>query len=218
MTPPAPKERPPPENGKRDHCCKVSKIAERYSLRNIDGELLSRRDEGASLRELANYVNEQIITATEMDVGASSTTVRRVVASDSAAETDLDISTYERITTRLDNSTNDVASLGRDFVSHETVRVHLGEHLDVDTSRDPDPKSIEDTRAMIASIRDRDASIVERALEALRREDLITSGPIDGSLNVRVTCSACGRSYAVDEFLDDGGCPDCGTGDVSDDQ
>jgi hypothetical protein len=218
MTPPAPKERRPPETGTRDPCCKVSKVAERYSLRNLDGELQSRRDEGASLRDLANYVNEQIITAIKVDVNASPTTVRRVVASDSVAETDLDISTYERITTRLDNSTVDVSSLARDFVSHETVRVHLGEHLDVDTSRDPDPKSIEDTRAMIASIRDRDASIVERALEALRREDLITSGPIDGSLTVRVTCSACGRSYAVDEFLDDGGCPDCGTGDVPDDK
>jgi hypothetical protein len=217
MTPPAPRERPPPNDGGRDHCCKVSEIADRYSLTGLDGELQSRRDDGESLRELANYVNDQVVTAIDLDVTATPATVRRVLASDSVAETDLDISTYERITTRLDNSDVDVSSLARDFVSHETVRVHLGDHLDVDTSRDPDPKSIEDTRAMIASIRDRDASIVERALEGLRREDLITSGPIDGTLTVRVTCSGCGRSYAVDEFLDDGGCPCCGTGDVPED-
>lgn len=199
------------DEGTRDYCCKLARLAVDYGLPDLDHDLVTRRrTKDDSLRDLAAYVNDSV-TATavfdesELALAAPPGDIRRVVTGDGAG-TDLAVDERERIATELEHSTVDVDALERDFVSHETVRTHLDEHLDVDTSRDVDPTTIPDTREMIASIRERDASVVERAIRALEREGRIGHGSVEATLTIRVTCSACGRSYSIDEFLDDEGC------------
>lgn len=199
------------ESGER--CCKVAMLAERRALPELDAELVRRRTEAdASLRDLAAYVNERLTTRAlseaDVELTADPGTVRSVVASD--ANDDLDVATRERITTTLDRSDLDVPALRRSFVSHETVRRHLREHLEVDTARTTASRSVEDTREMIAAIVDRDASIVEQALAGLRRDGKLEGGCLDAAMTVRVTCEECGRTHTVDELLDAGGCA-CGS-------
>lgn len=195
-----------------EHCCKVAALAERHDLPELDAELTRRRaDEAASLRDLATYVDERVtaraLAAADVDLAADPGTVRSVVAD---GADDLDVATRERIATALDRSDLDVVALQRAFVSHETVRRHLGEHLDVDTAQQSASRSVEDTREMIAAIVDRDASIVEQALESLRRDQRLEGGTFDASLSVRLRCEQCGQTHSVDDLLDAGGC-ECGS-------
>lgn len=199
------------DGGSREYCCKIARVAGDYSLTNLDDELIDRRsDQDASLRELAAYVNDRlisaVITTADVDIAADPAQVRSVIRDSPQTDTDLSVTERERIATILDRNEVDIDSLRKQFVSHETVRTHLNDHLEVDTSHEPSASSIEDTRAMIASIRNRDTSIIERALYALRRDDQIESGPVETALTVQVTCSACGRTNSVDEFLDNRGC------------
>lgn len=199
--------------GDSAHCCKVARLAADANLSALDEELVTRRRDDESLRDLAAFVNDRIVEAAledaDIDVGATPTQVRLALADDGSGAADLTVSERERIAAKLDRSPVDVDALETQFVSHETVRTHLTDHLDVDTSREPNSATVEETREMIASIRERDASIVEQALHALRRDDRLESGPLDAALTVRVTCTACGQAYAVDELLDEGGCA-CG--------
>lgn len=204
-------ESPDPDADAGDPCCKVGAVADRHDLTALDDELRRfRNDRDASLRELAAYVDEQILASAlreaDIEIAADPGTVRSVVRDVPADELSVDVAVRERIATALDRSEIDVASLERQFVSHETVRRHLNDHLDVDTARSPSAASIEDTREMIAAIVERDASIIEQSLDALRRADRIDSGPLEASLTVRVTCPDCGETYAVDELLDEAGC------------
>lgn len=199
------------DGGSREYCCKVARVARDYGLTDLDDELIHRRsDRDASLRELAAYVNDrlisEVITTADVDITADIEQIRTVIRDSARPGRDLSVTERERIATILDRSDVDIDSLRQHFVSHETVRTHLNDHLDVDTSHEPSEASIEDTREMIVSIRDRDTSIIERALYALRRDDRIESGPVEVTLPVRVTCSACGRMHSVDEFLDKRGC------------
>ncbi|GAB3686793.1 hypothetical protein GCM10028857_19480 [Salinarchaeum chitinilyticum] len=193
-----------------DHCCKVAAAADRRGLTTLDDELRQLRTEDASLRELAEYVDEQLLGSAlreaDVEIAADPGTVRSVIVGTPAEEMQVDVAVRERIATALDRSTLDVASLEREFVSHETVRRHLNDHLGVDTARSRTDPSVEETREMIASIIERDRSIVEQSLESLRRADRLDSGSLEASLTVRVTCPDCGETYAVDELLDETGC------------
>jgi hypothetical protein len=167
-------------------------------------------EEEASLRDLAGYVNDQIVEAAldahDVELVAGLEEIRHVIAGDAADESTLSVREREKIATRLDHSGVNREALASDLVSHEVVRTHLRNDLDVDTSRDPTPSNVEDIRDMIDSIRERDTSIVERALYALQRDDRIEKGPLRASLVIRVTCKECGRTYSVGELLDSGGC------------
>ncbi|WP_248518111.1 rod-determining factor RdfA [Salinarchaeum laminariae] len=194
-----------------DPCCKVAAAADRRGLATLDEELRQlRKDQDASLRELAKYVDEQLLESALREAGveiaADPGTVRSVVIGTPAEEMSVDVAVRERIATALDRSDVDVGSLEREFVSHETVRRHLNDHLGVDTARSRADPSVEETREMIASIIERDRSVVEQSLGSLRRADRLDSGPLEASLTVRVTCPDCEETYAVDELLDEASC------------
>lgn len=184
--------------------CKVSRTVEAYGLEDLDGRLLDRRADGASLRRLETVVNEAVLRAALRD---AETDVLGDVSSIYRRLTDDDVSAGERTETeeRLSRAGVDPETLRTDFVSYQTVRTHLRECLDVDTDR-REPLTPADAKGTIEWARSRSEGIVERTVERLRDTDDFHAGDVELTHVIRVSCPDCGQSYPVESFVDRGGC------------
>ncbi len=190
--------------------CKIGRTAETYGIDDIDGLLRARRAEGASLRRLETVVNEAVLRAaledTDAHVPGDVTDIYRTL-------TDGEASAGVRTETRawLSQAGVDPEALEGDFVSYQTVRTHLRECLDVDTTRET-TLSVDDAAGTIEWARSRSEAIVRRTVDRLGGTDGFHSGSVDVTHVVRVSCGDCGASYPVERFLERGGC-DCGGAD-----
>lgn len=185
--------------------CKVGRAVDAYDLPGLNRELRDRRDrEEASLRELADVTNTRILESAlehaDADVvGDASSVYEALTGDDVAPERRADVRdqlTYAGV---------DVEAVTDDFVSHQTVRAHLSDCLDVDTSR-RGVTDVDEGRDVIEWARGRDEHIVEQTLDQLRRRGALDVGALDVTHTVRVTCTECGASYPVETLLDRGHC------------
>jgi len=198
--------------------CKVGRGIERYGLDGLDAELVRRRRESdASLRELADYTNRRILAAAldAASVDLSDTLYGAVddedaveVLYDTLADDETPTERVARVRTRLVQNGVDVEAVQSDWVTHTTVRSHLRECLEVDTSREASITP-DDGRDTIEWARNRCANVVGETLERLRRADLISTGPLDTSVTIQVTCTDCGATYRPGRLLSERAC-DCG--------
>lgn len=191
--------------------CKVGRAADRYDLTDLDTDLQERHDAGTSLRALATTVNKRILrTAVERSGGDVST----IVSSDRGVDALFDVldgseETTEtervRVKTRLEQAGIDIEAVTDDWVSHATIKNHLNECLSVDTSRET---SITESDAVntVEWTRTRSENVVAETIQRLQNADLLEVGEPTTSVNIRITCENCGRSYTVRELLDAGGC------------
>lgn len=186
--------------------CKLGRNVARYDLGDLHDDLRERHVEGASLRDLEGVVNRAILQSTLQSANAA--VIGDVGAIYEALRGD-DVTAGRRteVRERLTQAGVDAPALREDFVSYQTVRTHLKECLDVDTTRETQ-LSPDDARGTIEWARSRSEGIVERTLQRLERADELAAGDLDVSHVVRVACCDCGASRPVDEFVDRGGC-DC---------
>lgn len=196
------------EPSRRDECCKVERVARAYHIAGIDPELRRRYEEDdATLHELANYINERI-TAVSMDTADVTLDVEPgTVRAALRDERSISATKRDDIRAHLAGSL-DVERLVDSFVSHETVRRHLNEHLDVSTAQ----RSLE-TREELSEVldsyqeqyRDGVAGALDRAVE---------KGLIEGHeftvYRTQVECSNCSTTSRVAALVENGGC-DCET-------
>lgn len=189
-----------------DHCgCKVGRAIDAYGLRGLDAELRDRRErDDLSLRALADVTNTRILGAAmenaDVDVvGDPSSVYEALTGDDVAPERRADVRD------QLNYAGIDVTGVTDDFVSHQTVRAHLADCLDIDTSRQG-VTDITEGREVIEWARGRDEHIVDQTLEQLRRNGELDVGSLAVTHSVRITCTVCGSSYPVEELLDRGRC------------
>jgi hypothetical protein len=194
--------------------CKVDRVIDEYGLDSLNAELYRRRDEGASLRRLATYVNQRVLTAAldSADVDVTNA-LHGALGSDEAIETlykglnDDDVPTERtaRVRTRLSQLGVDVAEMEDDWVTHPTVRKHLRECLYIDTRR---TASIypDDARDTIAWARTRCANVVAQMCRRLRNANVIATGPLDVMVTIQFTCTNCGETYRLETLLDRRSC------------
>lgn len=190
--------------------CKIGRQMEKYGLSDLNGELRHhRREEEASLRDLADFVNARIveaaIDAADADVAGDGTSVYVALADD-------DVSTERRVnvTDQLTSTGIDVDELEGDFVSYQSVRTHLRNCLDVDTGR-RGVETVEEGREVIEWARARDENVIERTLSRLQRVGAITAGELTATTTITVECTTCGTNYRLGRFLDRGAC-ECADG------
>lgn len=186
--------------------CKLGRSADAYGLRELDERIADRHADGASLRDLEEFVNEAILR------GALRAADADVVGDlgglyDALRGEDVTAGRRTEVRRRLERAGVDVDALLSDFVSYQTVRTHLQDCLGVDTNRERD-LTVADARGTVEWARSRTEGIAERTLERLARADRIPDGEFDVSQVVRVSCTDCGAAAPVGEFLDRGGC-DC---------
>lgn len=187
--------------------CKVGRQRERYELEGLNDELLERRRrEEMSLRRLADFVNvrvlEAAIDASDADVAGDPQSVYETLARD-------DVSPENRadLTDQLEFVGIDVEGVQDDFVSHQTIKHHLNDCLEVDTSRDG-IESIDAARGRIEWSADRHRTVLENTVEQLSRAELVSVGEFEITQTTSITCTDCGASYRLEEFLNGQRC-DC---------
>lgn len=191
-----------------DYCCKVQRSAREYGLSALDDRLVRRYADDASLRDLAHFINRAIF---------ESALQRVTVGMVGDPETLYDLFTDEeatagrrtRLRAQLEREGVPVEDLESAFVSHQTVRDHLRDCLDVDTSRSVELDT-ETARATIGWAHNWSSSVIEKTVTQLDEAGELQMGEFTLTHNVRVTCDECGRSYHVEELLDRGRCG-CGS-------
>jgi hypothetical protein len=188
---------------------KLSRLVDQYSLNELGNRLedywLASSDNRYSLRELAEYVNHQLLRTVMHDAGMDpldgeiENTYRLLTADD--------VSTGTRTQTRrrLQRADIDVDQLEADFVSRQAIHTYLTMDRGVSyTSSDEDPVTKEAT--FIQGFKRRLTATVQRKLDGLRNKNEVTLGEFEVLVDARVLCKDCGTQYQVGEFLEARAC------------
>jgi len=188
--------------------CKIGKGIEEYGRQELHGEIIRRyRDQDESLRELESFINREFAAAAVQNarVDATPAEIVRILHSN-----DDDVSRREqaRLETQLQQTGVNAEDLQKRFVSYRTVKNHLNDCVDVDTSRN-ESITIDSARKTIGWTRSRCEGVIEKTIERLSNADLVTTGStVDVTVTPRVTCQDCATSITISEFLRQEGC-DC---------
>lgn len=199
------------ENGSGGRRLKLVRLIDEYDLDGIGAELEQQwtadPEDRSSLRELADYVNRELLEATVRDADAQPLsgeidTIYGVLADDgSDAE-------RTRVRRRLQREGVDVEQLERDFVTYQAVRAYLRDHRGVeyrgDESSNPEG-DIESVRRLCG----RTSAVLESKVEKLRSSDAVAIGEYRTIVTTSIVCEECGGRYEFDELVERGGC-DCG--------
>jgi hypothetical protein len=185
-------------------CCKVQRVTEAYHLSGINDELRRQYESGdATLHELANYINDRITSVTlgsiENPIEAEPATVRAAL---NEAE-DMPATKRDNIRATLAGRI-DIDVLVDSFVSHETVRRHLNEHLDVSTSRGGF-ETIEELQEALDAYQEQYENGVRSALQRANKKGLI-EGDQYRIFSTRIECQHCSETYRLQELLERRGC------------
>ncbi|WP_135662704.1 rod-determining factor RdfA [Halorhabdus rudnickae] len=185
-------------------CCKIARVADDYNISEIDAKLIKRREQGDSLRDLATYLNKQILseslnTGTREVVGDADS-IYKVLRGN-----DVSRSRQVELRSKLDRNGIDIEAVERDFVSHQTVRNHLHDCKAIDTGR-KSTVDVDDAQKTIEWAQARSEGVIEQTLKRLRNAGNVADTPTEVTLSVRVGCSACGRTHRIEDYLEQGGC------------
>lgn len=187
-------------------CCKLKRVTSAYDLAGVDDELRRRYEDGdATLHELAAYVNDRITTVTLEAIGNPRGTEPATVRAALQGEESIPATRRDDLRAAIAGKV-DVEVLTGSFVSHETIRRHLNEHLDVSTSRGGF-STFEELQEALESYQEQYEDGIESALQRGGRKGLI-DGDTYRVFSTRVECERCSESYRLSELLDSGGC-DC---------
>ncbi len=181
---------------------KLGRLIQRHGLSDLREELITRwtapQDERSSLRDLADYVNQQLlgahleaanVTVTDYDL------VQRYhrLTSDEVPTSDR---TRERRT--LERQGVDVDQLFDEFVSHQTVHTYLTDDCDVEytTANTSAPsETVGQLKGRVSAVTD---SIVDQLEE--------TPPEYDVFVDITVYCHGCERRYTIEELIEADGC------------
>lgn len=187
-----------------DACCKVERVAEGYGLEGLDAELRRRREQNdATLHELAAYLNERLtavaLSAAEVDLDAEPGTVYAALENSE----EIDIARRDEIQEVVAGRV-DIDRLRTDYTSHETVRKHLKDHLDVSTSRGS-IESAQDLEDALRTYEQQYEAAVTSALERAAERGFLSGGNFR-VFSTQVECRNCATTYRLNELLSNGGC------------
>lgn len=201
------------EKGQTFHSnSKLSRLIDEYDLNElgerIEGYWLDETDNRYSLRELAEYVNQQLLRTVMYNTGMNP--LDGEVENTYRLLTDDDVSpgTRTQARRRLERAGVDVDQLEADFISRQAVHTYLTNIRDVSyTTDESDPVDREATN--IRRLKRRLSTITNGKLEQLREADQLTLGEFNVLLDLRVLCEDCGTQYQLGDLLDARTC-ECG--------
>lgn len=183
---------------------KIQKTIDDLGLESLIDELCDRRRGGASLRDLRDYYNDQVIEATLTAAGGSVLTdtdvVRRALTGgiDSAG-------TQIEVEHALSEMDIDIDTLESRLISHETLRKFLNQR-GVSPETETEPVTETEVRETVDWATSREEAIIRRKLEQLADTGTVVFDDIEIETAIMVTCSATGATYRLEEFISRGGC------------
>lgn len=198
------------DGGSSNCSCKIGRNIAQYKLSDLDLELTHRyREIGASLRDLADYVNQRVLaaalTAADVDVtdalyGAVSDEDALTALYEALDSDDTPAERTARVRTRLTQLGVDVEAVEADWVTHPTVRTHLRECLEIETKRTA-TITPDEARDTIEWARTQCANIVDQTFTRLQHADMLSTGPLDATVTIQITCTRCGTTYRPSQLL-----------------
>lgn len=197
-----------PSASKSGRRSKVARLIDDYGLDGIGAELehlWTAEEDRRSLRDLADYFNQQILT--QALEAANIQHLDGEVENTYRLLTDDDISSAEstRVQRRLERDGVDVDTLTDDFVTYQAIRTYLKDHRGAEyTPAETDPLEREKTN--VQKLRGRMVSVTEGKLEQLRDNEELPLGDFRTIAEIQVICEDCNTQYDVLELLDRGGC------------
>lgn len=179
--------------------CKVGRVATEYELTNLDERLVRRRNnEDASLRELKAYISKEVLKRSMEHAGLQATDTK--ADHYLALLRDEDGVEHSEARRELRRKGVDVDAVKEHFVSYQTVRKHLNECLDVDTSDEYTPSPSED-RQRLGELKGRAENVTERTVSRLRDHEVLEIGEPEAIASIKVRCGDCGRTYRALELI-----------------
>lgn len=193
------------------HGSKVSRVIDEYSLDGLDTVLVERwtseGDERFSLRQLAEFFNQQVLRSAMEDAGMNP--LEGEVENIYELLTDEEVSGGMRTqaSKRLEAGGIDVDRLKEDFVTHQTIHTYLTKHRGVALPEGEERDNEADVET-IRRLQNRLQAVTESTLERLENRDRLSIGAGNVIVEVRVICERCGARYEPGELLEAGAC-DC---------
>ncbi|MFP8954865.1 rod-determining factor RdfA [Natrialbaceae archaeon A-arb3/5] len=191
-------------------CCKVGRTIAVYDLYDFNDELKRRKESGSSLRSLAEFMNtrvvERALEEAAVDIVGDPVDIYEKLTSDEVRS-----SQRKELESKLQQQGVDIEQLQSDFVSHQTMKWHLNDCLDIDTSR---AASIDFNRerGTIEWSQARCENVISQSLSRLQQADELQTGSLHITQTVRVTCTDCNRTYKINDLLAERTC-ECYTDD-----
>lgn len=197
-------------DGRSRRRTKVERVADEYGLAGLGADLAAmwtgETEERYSLRQLADYVNEQVLAAAmaEADVDALAGEVEntyRLLTDDGVPAGE-----RTRARARLERAGVDVEGLLTDFVSHQAVHTFLTDRQNVTYEGKSTEERVEGARTTIRRLEGRVESVAENTVERLRSTGDLDVGDTGTFVSLTVVCNDCGRQYGFEELLAEGAC------------
>lgn len=192
--------------------CKIGAGIDKYTQNAFHNEIIRQyRDEDVSLRDLEERINQEFVTgavrrteSTEWGMGTLDATpaeIVRVLHTDDASPRDAN-----RIRTQLTQLGVDVEELEKQLITYRTVKNHLNDCVDIDTSKQSTITKAT-ARKTVGWARTRCEAVIRRTVERLATADLATIGDeFDVTVTPRITCQDCGDTITISEFIASDGC------------
>lgn len=211
-------QHPGDKNGESDTsesvtCCKVTTTATTYDAHDAVAELATRREDGASFRELATYFNTRVTERAleKADIQQGQSVHSALIGEDFASTVYEMLRTEEgsdvrraELRARLSDEGVDVDALEEAFVSYVTIRSHLQECVGV--HREQSSSDFEKTVNTVRWAHTRAENIIQNALNSAGATQEMQTGDLETEVVVRVTCESCGDTFYVEELLDERQC------------
>ena len=165
-------------------------------------------------RDLADYVNQRILAAALASAGVDVTdALFGAVSSDDAltalyealANTDTPAERQARVRTRLAQLGVDVETVEANWITHPTIRTHLRDCLGITTRRTA-TVTPDDARDTIEWGRTRCANVIDQTFKRLRNADIVSTGPLEITVTIQLTCTTCGETFRPGQLLTDTEC------------
>lgn len=187
-------------------CCKVGRTITEYDLFDFNNELQRRRTTGSSLRELAEFMNTRVVERAledaAVDLVGNPSDIYETLTGDEVRP-----SRRKELESKLRQQDVAVDQLRSDFVSHQTIKTHLNDCLEIDTSRAA-TVDFERERGTIEWSQARCEKVITQSIERLQQADELRTGSLHITQTVRVTCADCNRTYKLNDLLEERTC-DC---------
>lgn len=190
---------------------KVARLIDDWDLDGVDEKLeaywLGTGDQEYSLRDLADWFNQQVLAAAIEEHGGSyvdgeiENTYRLLTSDETSSGVRVEVET------RLEQRGIDVEELRRSFVSHQSMHTYLTEYRGVSKpSTTSDKTQIEKTNEAIQRLVTRTEAVVRNNIDNLRNTDRISVGKFNVFVDVQIFCQECNTQFGVDDLITQGGC------------
>jgi len=186
---------------------KVARVIDRYGLEGVGQELedrwLDTGEYGMSTRQLAEYFNEQALTAAIEESDLSLLDVDVGTIYDRLTDDDVSGGVRTRTRRRLDRNGVDVDGVTDDFVSHQSIHTYLRKYREVEQpSKSPEERR-EAAIERIQKLQDRTVAVTEDTLESLQRDGIVPEGDTDVIVDIQVVYGETGEQYTVFDLLEE---------------